>query len=353
MKKLIAAVVAVAALSALATGPAAGASSDPYLDRQWGLAKIEATQAWAVADGAGAVIAVLDTGVDLSHPDLESKLLVRPGADFVDPDGICRKDAAGTKTCTQDGPQDMSGHGTHVAGIAAAATGNGVGVAGVAPEARLLPVRVLGADGAGRTDDIAAGIRYAADEGADVINLSLSYTPADGESERLAGGLRPIYSALDYAASKGAVTVIAAGNHSAPVCAQPSAAPGVVCVGATDKRDLRSLYSNGDATQMKNYLVAPGGEGLRCGEEIFSTYLRDADTACSPASGYEATSGTSMAAPFVAGVAALLAAEGLDAPAIADCLRRTSTDLGTPGRDPVYGYGRVNAHLAVTRCVEA
>jgi serine protease len=210
---------------------------------------------------------------------------------------------------------------------------------------------VLDADGSGSTDDIAAGIRYAADQGAKVMNLSLGMQSGVGEAVGLIGGLDPIYSAIDYAYSKGATVVFAAGNDSVPLCAEPSAHPKVLCVGATDSRDLRSFYSNSDATLSKYYLVAPGGDALTCAGDIFSTWLRSqVQSSCSPQAGYEAEAGTSMAAPHVAGVAALLAAKGLGNQAIMDCLTRTTDDLGTPGRDPIYGWGRVNAAKAVTGC---
>lgn len=337
---------------AVVAGPAAGASNDTYFAQQWGLQRIRAEQAWPIADGTGAVIAVVDTGVDLTHPDLSSKIIDNPDADFSEPNGTCKKAPGknGTRTCTQDGAQDRNGHGTHVAGIAAAITGNTTGVAGTAPGAQILPVRVLDADGAGSTGEVAAGIRYAADQGADVINLSLGFLTGQGEVVKLVGGLDPVYQAIAYANSKGALTVIAAGNDSAPVCAEPAAAPGVLCVGATDRRDLRSWYSNGDATSMKNYLVAPGGDGLLCAGDIFSTYLRGARTDCSGEDGYEGFSGTSMATPFVSGVAALLAGKGLTNTQIIDRILSCTDDLGIPGRDPVFGHGRLNALKAVSGC---
>lgn len=342
----LAGLVAAALASALLAAPASGSSGDPYFDRQWGLHKIKAPAAWATATGTGVLIAVVDTGVDLTHPDLVDKVVSYPDADFVDPNGICEKG----KSCIQDGAQDQSGHGTHVAGIAAATTGNDIGVAGTAPGASILPVRVLDADNEGETRRVGAGIRYAADKGAAVINLSLSYPPGSGEAEQLTGGLRPVRSAITYAVSRGSVVVVSAGNRSMPLCAEPSAAEEVLCVGATDQNDMRAVYSNGDATRLRNYLVAPGGAGLRCGTEIFSTYLRGAQTACSTYDGYEGNSGTSMAAPFVSGVAALLFEKGLSNADIVRCITSTADDIGAPGRDPVFGYGRVNAAAAVTDC---
>jgi len=208
---------------------------------------------------------------------------------------------------------------------------------------------VLDAKAKGRTDRISAGIRYAADEGAAVINLSLGFKAGVGDVAKVTGELDPVYAAIDYAVGKGAVVVFSSGNDSAPVCAEPAAHPNVICVGSTDKNDVRSWFSNGDATLSKYYVMAPGGDGLTCASDILSTYLRGADPLCAD-DGYEANSGTSMAAPHVSGIAALLAAKGLTNQAIIDCLIRTTDDLGAPGHDSVYGYGRVNALKAVTSC---
>jgi subtilisin family serine protease len=330
---------AIAVVTALTvTSVAWAAPNDPYFNKQWGLVKIQAEQAWATTTGTGALVAVVDTGADLTHPDLDANLTTFSDADFVDPTG-------------GDGAQDQNGHGTHVSGIIAAETGNGIGVAGVAPGAKVLPVRVLDADGSGTTDVIGNGIRYAADKGAKVINLSLGLTSGVDQVAKVLGALTPIYSAIDYAISKGAVVVVAAGNDSVPLCAEPSGHPQVICVGATDSRDMRSFFSNSDLTMTKKYVVAPGGDALTCAGDIFSTYLRSVPpSVCSPEAGYEALAGTSMAAPHVAGVAALLVAKGLGATAIVNCITSTTDDLGTPGRDPIYGYGRVNAQRAVTTC---
>ena len=349
----------IVALAALA-GPAAAASNDPYFDRQWGLHKIQAEEAWATTTGTGSLVAVVDTGVDLTHPDLQANVVVASGADFVEPNGNC---SGGGKTCAQDGPQDENGHGTHVAGIVGAVANNGIGVAGVAPGARILPVRVLDEKGNGSTDHVAAGIRFAADQGADVINLSLGMTSGQGEALGLIGLLDPIYDALDYAWSKGSVVLVAAGNDSVPLCAEPASGHNVLCVGSTESRDLLSWFSNSDATTLDAYVTAPGGDGLgllslgassptgeMCDGDILSTYLRSKTSYCSSEQGYEAIFGTSMATPHASGVAALLAAKGLTNQQIVDCITRTSDDLGLAGRDPIYGYGRVNAKKAVTGC---
>ena len=346
MRRVIVAVLTALPLILTATAGRA-ATTDPLRPEQWGLDRVQAEAAWPVSTGTGALVAVVDTGVDLGHPDLAANI-VGPGADFVEPNGTCTGNRKrGTQSCVQDGAQDKNGHGTHVAGTIAAVTNNGIGVAGVAPGARILPVRVLDAEGSGTTDQIAAGVRYAADQGADVINLSLGFLSGAGEVYNVLGELDPVYDAFAYATGKGSVIVVAAGNDSVPLCAEPAAAPGVLCVGATDRHDLKAWYSNSDATTTKDYVVAPGGAGaLFCEDDVVSTYLRGAESVCQ-SDGYEASAGTSMAAPHVSGVAALLAAKGDGRSAIVRKILASADDLGVPGDDPVYGSGRVNAARAV------
>lgn len=342
---LLAVLTAIPLVLATATSGQA-VTSDPLRPKQWGLDRIQAEAAWPVSTGAGALVAVVDTGVDLGHPDLAANIH-SAGADFVEPNGTCTGNKRKGRTCVQDHAQDKNGHGTHVAGIIAAVTNNNTGVAGVAPGAKILPVRVLDADGSGTTDQIAAGVRYAADQGADVINLSLGVLSGVDKAAKILGALDVVYESFAYAASKGAVVVAAAGNDSAPFCAEPSGADGVICVGATDRNDLKAWYSNFDASTLQTYVVAPGGQGsVFCSEAIYSTYLRGAGSTCAT-DGYEAIDGTSMAAPHVAGVAALLAGTGADRATIMTRIPATADDLGVPGDDPVYGSGRVNARRAV------
>ncbi|HEX8067571.1 MAG TPA: S8 family serine peptidase [Thermoleophilaceae bacterium] len=332
--------------SAYATGaPGIGAAggttavNDPFAPAQWGLAQVHAPAAWARgARGAGAVVAVLDSGVDLAHPDLAGKLL--EGVDLVPGGSAC------------PGPQDENGHGTHVAGIVGAVAGNGIGVAGTAPDASILPVRVLDPKGDEPVEGVVfEGIRWAADHGADVINLSLSGPPllsvvtgSDAESA----------AAVDYAWSKGAVVVAAAGNDSFPLCNEPAAAQRAVCVAATDSAGAPSYYSNFPATPDRNVAVrAPGGEGsVFCEDssDVWSTVWPgdSTDAGCGLIDGYETFAGTSMATPFVSGVAAMLAARGLTNAQIVECLRTTSGNHGA--YDPAYGYGVVDADAAVAAC---
>ena len=321
-----------------AGGPATG---DPLGPAQWGLAQIKAPGAWARgARGAGVTIAVLDTGADLSHPDLQGKLV--GGTDYVKVGDGCA------------GPQDENGHGTHVAGIAAANTGNGIGVAGVAPDAKVMPVRVLDAEGAEPSEGaVYDAIRWAADHGADVINLSLADLPLQGT---LDGTSADAEAAVDHAWSKGALVVAAASNESFPLCNYPAAARHAVCAAATDSRGLPAAYSNfPNATTGAVGVRAPGGEGspIFCeySGDVWSTVWpgdgTDSIEDC-PVKGYETFAGSSMAAPHVAGVAALLAGRGLSNAQIVECLRRTSSRGGSS--DPVFGYGIVNADAAVASC---
>lgn len=300
---------------ALLALPGQAHGADPMRAQQWNLDIVEADAAHAISTGRGAVVAVIDSGVNAAHPDLAGRLL--PGRDFVDGDGT---------------PQDGDGHGTHIAGIVAANTGNGEGVESVAPGAHVLPLRVLDDDGEGFTDDVVAAIDYAVAQGAHVINLSLS------SSVPLLGDLLdPTFArAIDRALDRGVIVVAVAGNNGLPLCENPSGQGRLLCVGAVDRRRQRSAYSS---FGLGLGLVAPGGSAAPVsGENVLSTYT-------SPL--YEEVAGTSQASPHVAGVAALLVSKGIHGQAAVRRILATASDVGQPGPDPVYGAGIVNARRAV------
>jgi serine protease len=299
---------AAAAQVAQGTVGAAASSDDTYRSLQWALDRLAADAAWALQTGTGQTVAVVDTGVDGTHPDLAPRLL--PGADFIDVGG--------------DGRIDPNGHGTHVAGIIGAVANNAQGIAGLAPTASILPVRVLGADGSGWTSGVADGLIWAADHGAAVANLSLSGSTPDSV----------LATAVQYAQSKDVVVVAAAGNerqNGNPV-RYPAAFPGVLAVAATDSADGSASFSS---TGSYVGIAAPG-------YDIVATY---------PVArgGYVSLSGTSMASPYAAAAAALIRAHGpgLTATQVVDTMVATASDLGPVGRDDEFGAGLIDVIAAL------
>jgi hypothetical protein len=277
--------------------------NDPYYTAQWGVPRIGAPAAWDLSSGAGAVVAVVDTGIDDSHPDLQGRVL--PGYDFVNGDAD---------------PQDDNGHGTHMSGIIAAQRDNGIGIAGVAPDAMLLPVKVLDAQGSGAYSAVASGITYAVDHGARVLNLSLT-GPAQSSV---------LQDAVDYATAHDAVVVAAAGNEGSGLPDYPAAATGAVAVAAIDQDDAHAAFSNYGSW------IAVAAPGV----DIVTTSIGGT---------YASSSGTSPAAAFGSAVFALLFAADptlsrLDA---IQRVERGAVDLGDPGWDPEFGSGRVDAYGAL------
>lgn len=254
------------------------------------------------------MIAVVDTGVDLDHPDLESKLV--EGESFV---------------LLSQSAQDSEGHGTHVSSIAAAASDNGVGVAGVAWQVGIMPVKSLNAFGAGQTSNVAEGILWAVDNGVDIINLSLG----SSESSSTLG------DAIQYAYANDVFIVASMGNeyNQGNPTFYPAAYPEVFAVGAIDQDWNRASFSN---TGTHVDVVAPG-------VEIYGAAI--------PASGFEyvALDGTSMATPFVSGLAALLLSVDptLTNAQLAETIRSTAIDIGTAGWDESTGMGLIDAQAAV------
>lgn len=240
--------------------------NDPGLSQQWAWDKIGAYTAWDTNKGSSSVIiAVVDTGVQLNHPDLSTKLV--PGYNFV----------AGNTT-----PNDGHGHGTHVAGTAAAITDNGAGGAGTCPNCKIMPVKVLSDSGSGTLADVANGIIWAADNGADVINLSLGAS----------SGATTLANAVAYAWNQGSFLACAAGNENTSAASYPAYYEQCFAVASTTSSDQRSSFSN-YGTWVE--VAAPGSS-------IYSTWIN---------SSYNTISGTSMATPHVAGQAGLLASLGM------------------------------------------
>lgn len=327
--------------------PATAATNDPLRDKLWGLDQVKAEQAWTKTTGAGATVAVIDSGVDLTHPDLRANLV----------GGITTIDCPNGQTTCGNGDwkgmdgvgQDPDAHGTHVAGTIAAVANNQIGVAGVAPNAKIMPIKSL-EDGSGSFEDIAVGIRWAADNGADVINMSLGALPGV-QALTITGIESSVTDAIAYADSKGVLVVAAAGNESFPVCGTPSFEPGALCVTSTTRQETPSWFSNGGIKPDTMSLAAPGGAGLlSCEDDIYSTVpVGTATGTCGIDGNYDAYAGTSMATPHVAGVGALLAAQGRTLANIKEALIKTARTpaLGTGVFTSTYGHGIVDAAAAV------
>ncbi|MFO7642227.1 MAG: S8 family serine peptidase [Candidatus Competibacteraceae bacterium] len=329
--------------------------NDPNYPLQWHYPQINLPQTWDLTTGSDTIVAVIDTGVVLSHPDLQGQLV--PGYDFIsnpanagDGDGI---DPDPTDPGDRANPDRSSTfHGTHVTGTVAAATNNGIGVAGVAFNAKVMPLRALGRLG-GTDHDIGQAVLFAAglpnDSGtlparrADVINLSLGGPGFSANFQEV----------FERARAAGAVLVAAAGNQATGTPFYPAAYPDVIAVSAVDINKQRAPYSNfGPWIDV----AAPGGDTRR---DVNGDGKPDGvlSTSASDSSGtlvndYTFLQGTSMAAPHVAGVIALMksAAPNLTPQDVADLLvgGALTDDLGPPGKDDSYGHGLINAYKAVT-----
>ena len=343
---LVAASGAVVASVSLLGGSPAFATQ--YLGDQWGLSVIGAPTAWQSGTGAGVRIGIVDTGVDLSQQDLQGKVVAQ--------NYFVSSPSSGCETSPPANPaQDDNGHGTHVSGIAAAS--GAVGVSGAAPGASLVVAKVLDCTGAGQYSDVVAGINWAVQAGAKVINLSLGDASIGGlvDPSNVQGS--PLGDALQNAWNSGAVPVIAAGNNSDGLFglgdANYSGVPAVV-VAATGspqngEQGRLASYSNG-VNEAQWGVAAPGGDDpngpstATCGQydpyEILSTYW----TASQPTNCYATDEGTSMATPFVSGTVALLLAHGLSASQAVQTLLTTANHSVSCGSSC---SGLVNAAAAV------
>ena len=287
--------------------PPALTPNDPYYSSEWHLPKIQASQAWDITTGSSSVvIAILDSGVEVSHPDLAGLLV--PGWNFY-------SNNADTS--------DVTGHGTPVAGAAAAEGNNSQGVTGVSWGCRIMPIRISDTNGYASLSTIASGLTWAADQGARVANIS--YRASSGST---------ITSAAQYFQSKGGVVAVSSGNNGTFDSSTNN--PYILTVGATDENDTVATFSN---TGNNLDLVAPG-------VNIMTT-----------ASGgtYGSGTGTSFSAPVVAGVAALVvsANPALTGAQIQEIVVSSADDLGVPGWDATSGWGRLNASRAVQAATSA
>lgn len=322
--------------SAAAAPPTVQAPNDPLFKYQWHLRAMQIPAAWAVSRGAGATVAVLDTGVAY-----EDRGPYRQAPDFAGTRFVAGRDFVSDDAYPNDVPRsgDRRSHGTQMAAIIAQTTNNRLGGAGVASEAAIMPVRVLDPDLSGSARALARGLRFAADHGADVANVSIAGPKRSGV----------LADAIDYATAKGVTIVAAAGNDGSPSVSWPAAYPKVIAVGAVGRDGKRAPYSNyGEALD----LVAPSGAGS------------DVETGYGPPDGVLAqtlkggpgifcfcfTASTSAAAAQVSGVAALLVGSGraTTPTAVRKALLAGARDLGPPGRDLEHGTGLVQAADALT-----
>ncbi|MNW25270.1 Thermophilic serine proteinase precursor [compost metagenome] len=275
-----------------------------FSEYQWNLPATETNKGWNLSRGSeDVIVGVVDTGVDLDHPDLQGQLL--EGYNVVD---------------SAQKPYDDVGHGTHVAGIISALVNNNEGVAGMTWYNKVLPVKALDQSGSGTTYSVAEGIIWAADHGAKVINMSLG-NYVDSEF---------LHDAVKYAYDKDIVLIAATGNDNTERPGYPAAYPEVFAVSATDENQKRASFSNyGDYVDV----MAPGAS-------IASTY---------PGNQYAALSGTSMASPHVAALAALIRSHNpkLKNHEVMDVMRQNVIDLGEPGHDKYFGYGQIDVYKAL------
>jgi subtilisin family serine protease len=308
-------------------------NTDPFVGLgQWGAKKIQLDRALDLVGSAAPVtVAVIDTGVDATHPDLLGRVLQGTTL-LASQTGGCNADAIGT---------DDNSHGTHVAGIVAANANNAIGIAGIASNAKILPIKALDCTGSGSVADIAQGIVYAVDHGARVINISLGSSTDSATMQ----------SAVSYATSRSVIVIAAAGNcgslsmrcfNTLNLPEYPAATPGVIGVGATSIDDQIASFS----TQGPQVAVSAPGVRIVSTVPHYATYQSDHGGPMN----YAAFSGTSQATPFVSGLAALLL--GIDptltTAQLASRIATTADDLGVPGIDIGYGAGRINAFRAVS-----
>jgi serine protease len=293
--------------------------NDPMVKEQWNLKRIGTEKAWDFATGRGVTVAVVDTGIACEDFGPFTK-----GSDLKDTECV----AGYNFVSKSEHANDDQGHGTHVAGTIAQSTDNGIGVAGIAFHAKLMPVKVLSAQGWGTTADVADGIRWAAEHGAQVINLSLG-GPRNAKIQQ---------KAIDFAISKGVTVVAAAGNSGGSV-GYPGASEGVIGVSASDPDDKLAKFSS------RGKEVDIAAPGVNVTQQTICNKGRD------KCENFAAYNGTSMASPHVAGAAALLESLGVTDPAAVEAALKSSARVVDTSEDgkKLYGAGILDAGAAAAR----
>lgn len=309
--------------------PAPGKVNDPLYPSQWSFRMIDVESAWSRSEGQGVVVAVIDTGVAFEDHGRFRRVEDLTGTEFVTGYDFVHD---------TDHPNDDHGHGTHVAGTIAQTTNNGLGVAGIAPKAKIMPLKVLSASGSGTAGDIADAIRFAADEGANVINMSLG------------GGMRSLVmeSAVAYARKKGVVVVCAAGNAARGKVEYPAAYPGAFAVSSVGPSGKLAYYSSWGK---EIAVAAPGGDKQEGGDQGAILQNTIEPNRVGATNLYLAFQGTSMATPHVAGVAALIMGAGVtDAEQVESILKASAVphdQTRADAHDDRYGAGVLHAGRAV------
>lgn len=284
------------------------ASNDPLFNLQWGLQRVKGPLAWQFAKGNTVRISVIDSGIDLTHPDLRARIV--KGFNFVNPGAP---------------PRDDFWHGTHVSGIAAAVQGNHIGIAGTAVNVNIMPLKILDENGEGTVEDLAKAILYAARHGARVVNMSLGTLTENNRCPQI------LQDQVNNAHSQGVLLVAAAGNQGGTDPFFPAACSNVVAVTSSGFQDSLSFFDN---TGSWIDITAPG-------EDIISTL---------PGGAYDFASGTSMATAFVAGASAMVWSRNpsLQPDDIERILERSADRFGWAGHINTYGWGRLNAANALS-----
>jgi subtilisin family serine protease len=284
-------------------------TNDPNYREQWGIFSTNTDRAWSILNSSMEIkVAIVDTGVDYNHPDLKNRVLRELGYNFIN---------------NSRDVMDDNWHGTHVAGIIAAEADNNIGITGIVGKAnvKIIPIKALDSNGQGSSDIIAKGIKYAADTGADIINFSVGFDVKDAY----------IGEAIKYAKSKGVLVIVSSGNNGRNSdYTSPAGDEGAYTISSVNIDNQVSVFSNFGSSVK---LAAPG-------EEILSTV---------PGGGYEYRDGTSMAAPLVAGVAAMVKAQNpmLTADEIENILSSSAVDIMENGSDIYTGYGIIDSYRAL------